>query len=487
MNPNKNPLLFEINTRVWLKKFGPNTKLDQVPEDFWKELRNRGFHYVWLMGVWQTSKNSIEKYCFEEGLKKEYTNALPGWQKKDVIGSPYSIEDYIVNPELGGEESLLALKEKLNSVGLKLILDFVANHFSAESGLIESNPEIFLHGSHDLLQTDPKTFFEKSGKIFAHGKDPYFDAWGDTLQINYFSQDARNFMLGRLEKVAKLCDGVRCDMAMLINNSVFQKTWAVPLSQQNIEQPNSESWSDAISKIRKHKEFVFIAEVYWDREWDLQQLGFDYTYDKKLLDRLKTDDVNEIKTHLWADDNFQKRSLRFLENHDEERSAKIFGEQKLKAAATILLTLQGMRLVNEGQCDGKLVKLPVQLGREPKESSNREIRLYYDKLYEITNKEIFREGRWEPIEPDPAWEGNNTNGNLLTWLWSYGDERLLVIVNYSNEPSQCSLKFDTKNFEEDIELNDVLNDVKYTRSVKEINNIGLYVELQPYKSHIFTY
>ncbi|MDZ7763157.1 MAG: alpha-amylase family glycosyl hydrolase [Melioribacteraceae bacterium] len=88
-----------------------------------------GFDYIWLMGVWKTNQDAVEKYCFEEGLVKEYKEALTDFRKSDVIGSPYSIDDYDVNPELGGEESLLKLKSQLNSNGLKLILDFIPNHF----------------------------------------------------------------------------------------------------------------------------------------------------------------------------------------------------------------------------------------------------------------------------------------------------------------------------------------------------------------------
>lgn len=488
LNPatHRNPLLFEINTHVWIKKFGEKTTLDKVPMDFFNELHARGFEYVWLMGVWQRSQSAIEKYCFEEGLEKEYSAALPDWQKEDVIGSPYSIEDYVLSPELGTEQELISFKEKLNEQGIKLILDFIPNHFSAESSLIKSNPEVFLMGTEEELQNDPKTFFKKGDKIFAHGKDPFFDAWQDTIQVNYFDTHAREFMMQRLEQVSNLCDGIRCDMAMLADNFVFSKTWGNLIEKYNFEKPHSEFWRDAILKIKYNREdFAFIAEVYWDKEWQLQQLGFDFTYDKKLLERLQGDDINEIKAHLWASDDFQKKCVRFLENHDEQRSIKVFGQQKIKAALVALLTLQGMKIVNDGQCDGKQIKLPVQLGREPKEGSNREIRFFYDKLYQITKNEIFHSGSWEPIEPDPAWEGSNDYQNFLSWLWSKNDERILVVINYSDRQAQCSIKFDTKEYENEFPLKDLLNDVEYVRSAKEISNIGLYVDLGPYKSHIF--
>jgi len=483
-----NPLLYELNTRVWIKRFGPHTKLNQVPMDFFKELRERGFNYVWLMGVWQTNKSAVKKYCFEEGLLREYKAALPDWKENDVIGSPYSIEDYKVSPVLGGEKALIDLKQKLNDLGLKLILDFIPNHFNAESNLLKTNPQIFLCGDESDLQNDPKTFFKREDKIFAHGKDPFFDAWQDTVQVNYFSDEAKEFMYNRLEQVSELSDGVRCDMAMLINNSVFAKTWGTILSKSNFEQPQNEFWSEVITKIKsKRDDFLFIAEAYWDKEWELQQLGFDFTYDKKLLERLKSNNIEEIEKHLWADIEYQKKCARFLENHDEQRAIKVFGERKVEPASVILFTLPGMKLIYDGQSEGKKNKLPVQLGREPDEYPNKIVKAFYDKLYQTTNNDIFRKGNWQLLEPNAAWESNNSYENILSWLWSYDNEKIIVVVNYSDTPAQCLLKFATSDLDDEISFNDLLNEKVYKRPAKEIKKNGLYIDLQPYKSHIFLF
>jgi glycosidase len=483
-----NPLLYELNTRVWIKRFVFDTKLNQVPIDFFKKLRERGFNYVWLMGVWQTNKNSVKKYCFEDGLIKEYNAALPDWKENDVIGSPYSIEDYKVSPDLGGEKALIDLKQKLNELGLKLILDFIPNHFSVESSLLNTNPQIFLRGDESDLQNDPKTFFKKEDKIFAHGKDPFFDAWQDTVQVNYFSGEAKEFMYNRLEQVSKLSDGIRCDMAMLINNPVFAKTWETILSKSSFERPQNEFWSEAIPKIKSERDdFIFIAEVYWDKEWELQQFGFDFTYDKKLLERLKSDNVEEIKKHLWADIAYQKKCTRFLENHDEQRAIKVFGEQKVEPATVILFTLPGMKLIYDGQSEGKRIKLPVQLGREPDESPNKIVKAFYDKLYQINSNDIFREGNWQLLEPQPAWKDNQSHKNILSWLWSYKKVKVIVVVNYSGTHAQCLLNFDTYDLDDEISFKDLLNEKDYKRSAEEIKKNGLYIDLQPYKSHIFLF
>ncbi len=140
-----NPRILEINTRVWLKK----KKLTSVVEisesqiDEWKDL---GFDYIWLMGIWKTNKDIIAQYCFEPDLVSSYTNALKDWRTEDIIGSPYSIDCYEVNPDLGTESELLQLRERLHKKGIKLILDFVSNHLSVGSRLVKEKKRNFSSG-----------------------------------------------------------------------------------------------------------------------------------------------------------------------------------------------------------------------------------------------------------------------------------------------------------------------------------------------------
>ena len=289
-----NPSLYEINTRVWIKRFGTAT-LDEVPDDYWSDLKNKGFDYVWLMGVWKTPESTIEKYCFEDSLVKSYKHALKDWKREDVIGSPYSIDVYEINPKLGDGESLLKLKLKLNKLGIGLILDFVSNHFSVGTSLLRTNPEIFLSADKEFYEKDTHTYFQPDPakeKYFAHGRDPFFPAWLDTVQLNFFNQQTRDFLTDTLVNLTEVCDGVRCDVAMLALNNVFRNTWAGAVAAQGLATPETEFWKDAISKVKnKRNDFLFIAEAYWDLEWQLQTLGFDYTYDKKLTERLRAGNI----------------------------------------------------------------------------------------------------------------------------------------------------------------------------------------------------
>lgn len=97
---NKKSYIYEINTRVWLKRFDEGEQkatIKDVPKEYWYDLYLKGFNYIWLMGIWKTNESVIKDYCFEPGLISDYTKALKDWNDKDVIGSPYAIDCYEVN------------------------------------------------------------------------------------------------------------------------------------------------------------------------------------------------------------------------------------------------------------------------------------------------------------------------------------------------------------------------------------------------------
>ncbi len=484
----RNPKLYEINTRIWIRRFGKGNTLGSIPLKYFEELADKGINAVWLLGVWKTCDSLIDKHCFENNLISDYSKALKDWKREDVIGSPFAIDDYVLNPELGNFSELEKLRNKLNKLGIKLILDFIPNHFGADTHIIEKNPDIFLKGDEKLFTDDPYTFFKDKykGNIYTHGRDPLFPAWLDTIQVNYFSEEAREFMIDKLLKLTEVCDGVRCDMAMLQLNNVFQNTWLGVLNKREIKKPKEEFWKSAIERIKKKRDdFTFIAEVYWDLEWQLQQLGFDFTYDKHLTDKLAAKDIQEVKAHLMADRDYQFKSIRFLENHDELRAVEKFGKKESLAAAVLISTIQGMKLYYDGQFEGKKIRLPVQLGREPNEKVSSTTISFYMKLLSITKDKIFSEGEWTMLGPLPAANDNYSNENIFTWQWKLGEDIRLVVINFSEITSQCRLKLNLASVSNEIKLIDLLNDVEYTRSLSEIRTIGLFIELKSYRSHIF--
>jgi len=487
----KNPKILEINTRVWIKRFGKDAILSSITDEQISKWKEDGFDLIWFMGVWLPNQDAVNEYCFEPAQIASYNSALNDWQSEDVIGSPYAIDRYEINPLLGTLDDLLNLKRRLNEVGIKLILDFICNHFSARSSLIRTHKEIFLFADEYIFKNDPFTFYKSpvnSNEYLAHGRDPLFPPWKDTSQINFYSNYAREYLISVLINLAGICDGVRCDMAMLPLNNVFFNTWIGVLRKYGFERPEKEFWEEAIAKVKnKRDDFIFIAETYWDLEYQLQKLGFDYTYDKKLTDKLVAGNIQGIKGHLQAAKSYQEKSVRFLENHDEERAIVKLGRERSMAAAVIISTIPGIDFYYDGQFEGKKIKLPVQLGREPFEKPDEKIKDFYKKLFIITKEEIFKNGDWKLLETLPAGDNDFGFENLLAWEWRYKNELRIVVVNYNNFTSRCRLKFSVESTSAEVLLTDLLNGAAYKRYVNEINEKGLFVELKSFNSHIFSF
>ena len=487
-----NPSLYEINTRVWLRQFDTpshRATLHDVPDSVWQALENKGMHIIWLMGVWKINAQALHENDLADELRRGYDEALPDWQESDVIGSPYAVDEYIVADDLGGPKALATVRKQLARFNLRLMLDFVPNHFSRATSLLTRHPDVFVQAGDEQQQPDtfnPALFFydEKSKKTFAHGRDPFFAPWWDTVQVNYAADEARRYMTDALLSIAGQCDGVRCDMAMLVMNEIFTQTWQPQIFMQT---PETEFWVDAIKAVKaEHPAFLFMAEAYWDKEWALQQQGFDYTYDKRLTDRLEEHDVQAVQGHLHANMDFQSRSVRFLENHDEPRAVATFGKQGSMAAAVIISSLPGLRFYYDGQFEGKQVRLPVQLGRERHEDIDTVIQPFYTTLLTIVNDPVFHNGQWSLLTPVMAWEDNYSYQNMLAWRWQDEMTTKIVVVNFSETLSQCRLFFSAPFKNDHVQLTDELTGIRYERKTSEIMEQGLFIELKAYQSHIFS-
>jgi glycosidase len=319
------PTVFEIGTWVWLSdlsaKHGTAVHLGSVPSAAWDAIADLGLDAVWLMGVWERSPAGIAIANRNEGLLEDFRKALPDFRPEDNVGSPYCIRRYVVDQHLGGLEGLASARHELAKRGMRLILDFVPNHIAPDHPWTVEHPEYIIQGDANDVARDPGSFIELKGKVFAHGRDPYFPAWPDVLQLNAFEPGLRRAVIETLSGIANQCDGIRCDMAILMLNQVFERTWGARAGQP----PATDYWRDVIPAIKRaHPEFLFMAEAYWDLEWELQQQGFDLCYDKRLYDRLNHDNAESVRLHLCADLAYQQKLVRFIENHDEPRAAAVF-------------------------------------------------------------------------------------------------------------------------------------------------------------------
>lgn len=480
------PTIYEINAWLLLeelsKKHQRAVNFGTVPEEEWDSIASYGFDAVWFMGVWERSPAGIKVSMQNKGLIDDFHRALPDFVAEDNVGSPYCVRRYVVDNHLGGPAGLAIARKALSKRGIRLILDFVPNHVAPDHPWVNNHPEYFIQGDSEDVKHDPESFFATGKSVFARGRDPYFPAWSDVLQLNAFQLGLRQAVADTISEIAEQCDGIRCDMAMLMLNSIFEGTWGARAGVK----PSEEYWSKVITAIKaNYPDFKFIAEAYWDLEWQLQQQGFDFCYDKKLYDRMEHADAENVRLHLLADFSYQHKMVRFIENHDEPRAAVTFPDEKGRAAALAVLTLTGAKLLHEGQFEGFKIRLPVFLARRLAEPVNHDLMAFYKRLLQETNREVFRNGDWSLCERR-GWPDNSSFQNILVWCWTKDEERFLVVVNFSNQPSQALVSVPWTELRGKMwRLNDTLANESYDRSGDDMLDAGLYIDLAPWKFHYF--
>ena len=316
--------------------------------------------------------------------------------------------------------------------------------------------------------------------MFAYGRDPYFAGWPDTLQLNYANPATQQAMIATLVKIAGQCDGVRCDMAMLVLPDVFERTWGLGAEP---------FWPRATARVREQAPgFCFMAEVYWDLEWTLQQQGFDYTYDKRLYDRLRDGHVRPIREHLHAGHDYQNKMARFLENHDEPRAAATFPPGAHEAAAVITFLSPGLRFFHQGQFEGRRKRISPHLVRGPVEPVDQRLQQFYDRLLTALKLPAVRHGTWQLLECRPAWEGNWTSDSFVAYAWQGPDgTRVVVTVNYAPNQGQCYIALPVGDLAgAEWRLADQIEGAVYDRDGGDLQNRGLYVDATPWQASVFT-
>jgi len=481
------PALYQINTRVWLTELcrasGRRATLDDIPDAELDRLAALGFDWVWLLSVWQTGPAAQAISRAHAGWRREFADTLPDLTDDDVAGSGFAIRSYTVHRDLGGAEALARLRQRLQQRGLKLMLDFVPNHMAPDHDWIDTHPDYFVHGDESDLARSPSNYCRVQTRngplILAYGRDPYFDGWPDTLQLDYGNPELQQTMIGELKRIAAQCDGVRCDMAMLVLPDVFERTWGIRAEP---------FWPKAIEAVRReHPQFRFMAEVYWDLEWTMLQQGFDYAYDKQMYDRLRDVNARPVREHLHAGLDYQEKLARFLENHDEPRAAATFEPGEHEAGAIITFLSPGLRFFHQGQFEGCRKRISPHLARAPQEPVDAGLQGFYETLMTVLRQPIFRDGRWSLVEIVPAWEGNWTSDCFIAWVWQRDDgERRLVVVNYAGNQSQCYVRIPFADVTgSTARLTDMMGPASFDRDGNDVVSRGLYLDLPPWGYHVF--
>ena len=479
--------LFEVNTRILTHelglRLGRKASLADVPDSWIDGIADHGFDWVWLLGVWQTGEAGRRIAQSHKGLLAECRACLPDLAPDDIVGSPFAVQKYCVHKDFGGVEALLGLRRRLASRAIGLVLDFVPNHVAIDHPWVRKHPEFFVDGSDADLKEHPDDYVRVGDRILAHGRDPNFSGWSDTLQLNYGNAGLRQAMVGTLEDVSRLCDGVRCDMAMLVTEQVFAKTW-----EGKAPHWGGEFWPQAIDCVRRERrDFLFMAEVYWGMEAELRDLGFDLTYDKTFYDQLVAADAAAVRRRLAGDLDDLRRGVRFIENHDEPRAASAFSPEAAPSAAVLAALTPGMFLCHDGQREGRRAKLPVQLGRRPREGAAPELTGFYDRLLRATRHSAVGQDDWELLDIRPAWREDSTWESFVAFRWAPGlGDDLLVAVNLAPTRGQCYVGGPDERYRGAMwTLRDLLGTDVCPRDGDELAERGLFLDMPAWGTHAF--
>lgn len=435
------PVLFQVNCRLLLrhlhdKRGGqtPSLTLDDVPDhllDLWK---GYGVNILYLLGVWTTGK---------QGLAKAKDVMRPLHLPDDQIcSSPFAVTAYQVHPDFGGDEALARFRARLRTAGMHLLLDFVPNHVAIDHPWVTQQTNLLMPGNDMQLNREPQNYQRANGgAIIAHGRDPHFDGWTDTAQLNYFSDQLREEQKKNLLKICEQCDGLRCDMAMLVCSDVLLTTWGDryrEVTGKALEKPR-EFWTDAIQTVKSaHPGFIFMAEVYWNMEGNLMAQGFDYCYDKDLYDKLVHEDYIGVKHDILESSlGYQEGLARFLENHDEDRAAVAIPDlAKHRCAAALCYLSPGLKFFHQGQVEGVKEKMQMQRQMLPLQEPKAVVKDMYLRLFAVLQSETLRSGSYYPLEILPSSHDSTAHNSLVAFLYlGSSSPPYLIVANFRGDTS----------------------------------------------------
>eukprot|EP00026_Physarum_polycephalum_P008012 Phypoly_transcript_08086.p1 GENE.Phypoly_transcript_08086~~Phypoly_transcript_08086.p1 ORF type:complete len:517 (+),score=51.11 Phypoly_transcript_08086:88-1551(+) len=482
--------MYEISIRPWLysltQKHGKSiTKLSEIPKQEFQEIADLGFDVVWMMGIWQLGSYGPNFDKNNKGLLERLVSESPDFTPDDIIGSPYAVASYTCNPELGTDADILAMRKTLNGLGLLLMLDYVPNHTAVDCPLTTSDKDNFVQAHKGTNPPFDSSRYLPNG--VAYGWSGWDESWKDTAQINIWNPKTRALRTKEVLHVASLADGIRCDMAHLMLNSEFERVWSSHVTSWGYTWPATEWWADTITTVKgKFPNTIFLAEVYNPHEFTLQSLGFDFTYDKMLYDKLRGGNLDDIRGWIAGNSpSFASHSAHFVSNHDEERGPMAFGGWERSAAAALLsFTLPGMRFFWMGDFEGFKHKLAVHARRAAKEQVNQESVQFYKKLLSIINTPVFKKGEWKYVVP-------LGDSPLIGFHWSLGNERRLCCINYTDQQKGWGTfvlpDAQPQNGSDLVAVTDLMSGEVFQRSSEEMRTTGLHAGVKAWYASVFQY
>jgi glycosidase len=476
-------VLIAKNSYVWLDQLSrqyqrPITRLDQIPDEELDRMARLGFTGLWLIGLWERSPAS------------QRIKVLCG--NPEAVASAYSLYDYVIAADLGGEEAYQQLKGRAWQRGLRLAADMVPNHVGIYSKWVVEHPDWFIAldyppypsysfsgpdlsedsrvgifiEDHYYSRSDASVVFKRvdrwtgSERYIYHGNDGTSMPWNDTAQLNYLRPDVREAVIQTILHVARKFSVIRFDAAMTLAKRHFQRLWFpepgsggdIPtrseygLTKEQFNQAIPEEfWREVVDRVaREAPDTLLLAEAFWLMEgYFVRTLGMHRVYNSAFMNMLRDEKNAEyrlvIKNTLEFDPEILKRYVNFMNNPDEKTAAEQFGKgDKYFGIATLMATFPGLPMFGHGQVEGYYEKYGMEYRKayyeehpDPYlvERHSRQIAPLLYKRYLFAQVNDFL--LYDFFTPE-----GTVNEDVFAYSNRAGDERALVL--YHNRYAQTS-------------------------------------------------
>jgi glycosidase len=396
------------STYVWLhqlsRQFGRHIRiLSDIPDEELATLAHRGINTLWLIGVWERSRASktIKLLCGNQ----------------EAVASAYSLFDYRIADDLGGDQAYINLRDRAFRHGIRLASDMVPNHMGIDSPWVVEHPEWFMSrwespypaysyngpdlsadgrveikiDDHYFTQTDAAVTFRRRDKssgetrYIYHGNDGTSFPWNDTAQLDYLNPAVREHVIQTILHVARLFPVIRFDAAMTLAKRHFHRLWfpgpgssgAIPSRAEysmsdeefNRAMPH-EFWREVVDRVAQEVPgTLLLAEAFWLMEgYFVRTLGMHRVYNSAFMVMTRDEDNAKyrsvLKNTLEFDPDIMKRYVNFMSNPDERTAIDQYGKgDKAFGACVMMATLPGLPMFGHGQIEGYTEKYGMEYYR----------------------------------------------------------------------------------------------------------------------------
>jgi hypothetical protein len=474
-------VLVAKNVYVWLDQLSEQygralTRLDEVPDEELDTLAHRGFTGLWMIGLWERSRAS-------QRIKQMRGNP-------EAVASAYSLFDYQIAADLGGEEALQNLRARAWQRGIRLSSDMVPNHMGIDSKWVIEHPDWFIsldyspfpsysfNGAdlswdervgiqiedHYYNNTDAAVVFKRvdrwtgSEKYIYHGNDGTSMPWNDTAQLNFLKPEVREAVIQTILHVARNFPIIRFDAAMTLAKKHYQRLWfpepgsggAIPSRAEhgltreafNAAMPN-EFWREVVDRVAAEvPDTLLLAEAFWLMEgYFVRTLGMHRVYNSAFMNMLRDEENanyrSVIKNTIEFDPEILKRYVNFMNNPDERTAVDQFGKGgKYFGICTMMATMPGLPMFGHGQVEGFAEKYGMEYRRaywdeQPDgaliERHEREIFPLLRRRYLFAEIENFL--LYDLFTPQGDGPSGRVNEDVFAYSNRAGDERSLVVYH----------------------------------------------------------